>query len=255
MGYKLYDLTTPWDTNVPFWPHVGDADVVYSRLVQHSAGYGKGGATKQAARFEGVLHMGTHIDAPLHCIDQGMTVGQIPLENCYGTGVIVDFRHMEKWHKISAEDFEKATPKIEPGDFVVCNTGWHKWWYVKDYVYFNHYPGLVPSGAEWLIKKKVKGIAGTWGALDHPCAHAPLRQLEPWLYDEYTKETGRDPDEEYPVYEPCHTLLLSNGITSIENAGGDIDAVTGMRCTIAAFPWRFMEGDGCMVRLVAIVDD
>jgi kynurenine formamidase len=33
-------------------------------------------------------------------------------------------------------------------------------------------------------------------------------------------------------------LLLSKGIVTIENAGGDIDEVTGKRCTIAAFPFR-----------------
>ena len=49
--------------------------------------------------------------------------------------------------------------------------------------------------------------------------------------------------------------MLENEIPSVENAGGDIDEVTGIRCTLAAFPWHFMEGDGCMVRLVAIVDD
>jgi kynurenine formamidase len=69
-------------------------------------------------------------------------------------------------------------------------------------------------------KKKVKGIAGDWAANDHPLAHPPLQKTMPWLYDEYKKETGRDPDEEYPVYEPCHTLMLEAGLTCIEAAGG-----------------------------------
>ena len=34
----------------------------------------------------------------------------------------------------------------------------------------------------------------------------------------------------------------------------DIDAVTGMRVTFAAFPWRWMKGDGCIIRLVAMLD-
>ena len=40
----------------------------------------------------------------------------------------------------------------------------------------------------------------------------------------------------------------------IENVGGDIDKVTGKRCTFAYFPWNWDRGDGCIVRLVAIVD-
>jgi len=30
--------------------------------------------------------------------------------------------------------------------------------------------------------------------------------------------------------------------------------VPGKRVTFAAFPWRWVKGDGCIVRLVAIVD-
>ncbi len=40
----------------------------------------------------------------------------------------------------------------------------------------------------------------------------------------------------------------------IENIGGDLDAATGKRCTFAAFPWRWTEGDGSGVRVVAILD-
>ena len=40
-----------------------------------------------------------------------------------------------------------------------------------------------------------------------------------------------------------------------ENVGGDINKVTGMRVTIAGFPLRLVEGDGSMVRLVAIVEE
>ena len=40
----------------------------------------------------------------------------------------------------------------------------------------------------------------------------------------------------------------------IENVGGDLDAVTGKRCTFAFFPWNWDRGDGCIIRLVAIID-
>ena len=60
--------------------------------------------------------------------------------------------------------------------------------------------------------------------------------------------------EDFPLWEPCHRALLSHGIVGFENVGGDIDAVTGMRVTFAAFPWRWMKGDGCIIRLVAMLD-
>lgn len=44
------------------------------------------------------------------------------------------------------------------------------------------------------------------------------------------------------------------GNLRVRERGGDLDKVTGKRVTFAAFPWRWVGGDGCTVRLVAIVD-
>ena len=63
--------------------------------------------------------------------------------------------------------------------------------------------------------------------------------------------TGRDIDVDYPDYEPCHRLFGQHGVIAVENAGGDIDQVTGKRMTICAFPFRCEAADGGMVRLVA----
>ena len=36
--------------------------------------------------------------------------------------------------------------------------------------------------------------------------------------------------------------------------GGDLDEVSGKRCTLQGFPWRWYEGDACVIRLVAMLD-
>jgi kynurenine formamidase len=261
MSYKIIDLSHPMGYMGPVWPHVVitgspviSPDSSLLRAREHNMGLYKG-ATRRVSIFSGAMHIGTHCDSPLHEKENGWGAGEIPLEKCYGTGVVVDFRYMKKWHRITAEDFEKATPKIEEGDIVVCNTGWHHYWWKKAYVYHNHYPGLVPSGVEWLIKKKVKAVAGTWGALDHPLAYWPVQRDYKWRYDEYVAETGKDPAEDFPEYEPCHRLLCTNEIVAIENAGGDIDLVTGKRCTISAFFFRMERSQGHWTRLVAIVEE
>ncbi len=61
--------------------------------------------------------------------------------------------------------------------------------------------------------------------------------------------------EDFPYWEPCHKILLCNGVMGWENVGGDLDQVVGMRVTIAGFPIRGVKGDGSIVRLVAIVDE
>jgi len=79
--------------------------------------------------------------------------------------------------------------------------------------------------------------------------------LRPDVCEEYKRETGRDVKEDFPCWEPCHNLLLRNGIMGFENVGGDLEQVVGMRCTLADFPIRWEKGDGSIVRLVAIIDD
>jgi kynurenine formamidase len=255
MSTKIYDLSQPFGRNTPLWPWPTMTDVEIKRVSYWERDRFPGGCKKYTTVVTTKFHASTHMDAAAHVIDNGEFIDQVPLEKCYGTGVIVDFRYMQKWHVISPEDLENAKPKIEPGDFVVFNTGWHKYWKKDNYVYFNHYPSLYKEGAEWLLEKKIKALAIDGGAIDTPLAHAPLAKNAPWLRDEYVAETGRDPDEEYPIYEPAHMILLGNGIPGIENAGGDIDEVTGKRVTLAAFPIRYEEGDASIVRLVAIVDE
>ena len=48
--------------------------------------------------------------------------------------------------------------------------------------------------------------------------------------------------------------MMTNGIPGIENIGGEIDKITGKRCTFFAFPWRWPEGEGCALRVVAVLD-
>ena len=160
------------------------------------------------------------------------------------------------WHQITPEEVQAALDKdgleIRPNDFVVLNTGFHRYWRINNDKYFNYYPGNGPELAKWLMyEKKIKAIAGTYGASDAVVWHCPCKEQMPWLYNNYKLATGRDIDVDYPDYEPCHRLFGQHGLMAIENAGGDIDQVTGKRMTIAAFPFRCEAADGGMVRLVA----
>lgn len=203
----------------------------------------------------GHLHGGTHVDAPVYCIPSGTTADKIPLENLYGTGLIIDMRNKKKWEAITAADLEEATPSIEAGDFVVVNTGWHTRLTPENcYEYLHTYPGLAVDAAEWLVNKKVKAVSGTWPTPDHSLTVLPLEKWLPWLYEDYKRETGKEPEKSDAV-EPCLTMLLKAGISCISNAGGEIDEVTGKRCTLCAWPFRIEETDGAHVRLVAIVEE
>jgi kynurenine formamidase len=148
-------------------------------------------------------------------------------------------------------------PRIQPNDIVMINTGSHRLFGDND-DYFNYSPGLYDDAARWLVERQVKLVGIGVQAMDHPLgtklvAHGP-GPTHPHLIEEYRKEFGHEPAEDFPLWEPAHKILMGNGIPGIENIGGDLDAVTGKRCTFATFPWRWTEGDGCGIRVVAILD-
>ena len=62
------------------------------------------------------------------------------------------------------------------------------------------------------------------------------------------------PDAHLDPAKMAGLSLAASNLLGIENVGGDIDKVTGKRVTFSFFPWRWTRGDGCIIRLVAIVD-
>jgi len=252
MSLKVYDLTHTFKQFMPEWPSSPSVNIDVNKF------HARDGVWE--VQWEGIMHRCTHMDAPLHVTENTPTIADYPLWRLFGTGVCISLP-MEKWGVITPELLEKATPKIQEGDIVVINTGYHRKWYDTD-EYFAHGPGACKEAAEWFVQKKVKMVAYGCQANDHPIAtklvNHGLGPTHPHLIEEYKTEKGVDPLSDFPLWEPAHkTLMCVGGIPGIENAGddfGDMDAVTGKRCTFMCFPWRWPGGDGCIVRLLAIVD-
>ncbi len=159
---------------------------------------------------------------------------------------------------ITAEDLENARPKIREGDIVMINTGMHHKFGDTD-EYYAYSPGLYKDGAEWLVEKKVKLVGVDVQANDHPMAtklvdHGP-GPTHPHLIQEYKDYTGRDVKDDFPCWEAAHkVLMVKGGIPGVECVGGDLEKVTGKRCTFMCFPWRWPGGEGCGVRILAVID-
>src|SRR5271166_5382352 len=250
MGLEFYNLSHRYGFQSPNWPYFEDVKI---ERIHYMA---KSGVLSQ--RITTSMHNTTHIDAPAHVVPGTPFIDEVPLPHFFGSGIVVSIRK-EKWEPITYEDLEKAAgPVVRPRDVVLVNTGWHKL-YEDSEDYFCREPGFVPSAGKWFVEKKVKVVGHDTQANDHPLATAigPQRNgpLHPHLAEEYKEWSGgRDWKDDFPEWEPVHRILFKNGILGIENVGGDIDKVTGKRCTFAFFPWNWDRGDGCIIRLVAIVD-
>jgi kynurenine formamidase len=247
-GLVYHELSHEWGHGAPSMP--GDADVVMVRSVKH-AQHGV-----MAHRMRMVMHSGTHMNAPIHLIQRGIGVGEIGMERLFGNGVCVSIPK-GKWELITVADLEAARPAISDGDIVILVTGWHHR-YAESLEYFGDAPGLSVEAAEWLVAKDVLTLGIDTPQVDHPLATSlgPHRggPLMNRLPKKYLAETGRDPKTDHPVWNGAHRTLLTAGIPTIENVGGDVDAMLGKRATFHCAPWNWMEGDACGVRLVAITD-
>ena len=130
---------------------------------------GNKGAAEEIAHIS--THAGTHLDAPWHFaeISEGKpakTIDEIPLEWCYGDGVVLDFTHKKAGELISAEDIQKALDKIDyqlkPFDIVLIRTDASK--HYGEPGYETMHPGMGRESTLWLIEQgiKVMGI-DAWG--------------------------------------------------------------------------------------------
>jgi len=121
-------------------------------------------------------HTGTHIDAPYHygatsAGQPAKRIDEVPLEWCFGPGVLIDMRHKRDGDPISVEDLRAALRKIRyrlnPGDIVLIHTGAAKRWGTKEYLL---QPGLGREGTLWLAEQGVHVIGIDAWTLDRPFA-------------------------------------------------------------------------------------
>ena len=184
---------------------------------------------------------------------------------------------------------------IKPSELegmVVClNTGMHrKFDDSKEYYHYSCGTGI--DAGNWFVEHKVKCVAMDMQALDHPLHTAMgnngmtrmnllgasgrpiteeyIEQFGIEAYAEFDKFTyievhGQEAYDNkfgkleeigcWGTWEPCHKVLLGNGIVGVENLGGDLDKVSGKRFRFYCFPLRWYLGDGSMARCVAEIDE
>jgi kynurenine formamidase len=247
-GLHLTELSHVWGHGAPSYP--GQADVKMFRAVKH-AQHGV-----LAWKTSTVLHTGTHMNAPLHLVQKAADLAGVPVDRLFGNGVVLSIPKTS-YEVITARDLEAATPAVQKGDVVVIVTGWHHK-YSDALEYYGESPGLSKDAAQWLVDQACKMVAVDTPQVDHPLATSlgPHRGGPTMnrLAKDYQAATGLDPKKEHPAWNIAHKTILAAGIPTIEQVGGDVDELAGKRATFVATPWKFVHGDACPVRFVAMTD-
>lgn len=107
------------------------------------------------------LHTGTHVDLPMHLINDNRVVADFALENFVGKGVLLDVRGENPISmKINYNEI------ISEGCVVLLYTGFDK--YYNDKEYFTHHPTVSNELADFLLSKKIKMLGMDMPAPDYP---------------------------------------------------------------------------------------
>ena len=95
------------------------------------------------------MHVGTHMDAPLHMIENGSTIDNQDLYKCVTECKVFDLSHVDE--KILLKDIEKF--QINENDFIIFKT---KNSFAKEFDF--KFVFISTEVAEFLSSKKIKGI-------------------------------------------------------------------------------------------------
>ncbi len=239
MGQQIIDLTHPFDSKTIYWPTEEDF-----KLIPESAGVTDQGYYYAANRFMCAEHGGTHIDAPRHFAEEGETVDQLPLSRLYGPAVCVDVSEKclaDPNYQVTVEDFdawELFSGVSLQDSIVLIYTGFGKFWPNREKYLGTaemgraaipnlHFPGLDPTAADWLVRKRNVRLVGIdTASIDH----------------------GQTRDY------PTHVRLFRNNVPALENVA-NLDKLPAYGFKVAALPMKIAGGSGAPCRIVAILDE
>lgn len=191
------------------------------------------------------VHSTTHLDAPWHygplCEGKkAKTIDEVPLEWCYGEGMVIDMRHKQDYVAITVDDIktflEEKKMTLKPNMIVLIQTGRDQFMGTKDFFYKG--TGMSAEATSWLIDQGIKMMGiDQWGwdlPLPHLVKEAKKQKDQKLFWQAHLVGI----DKEY-----CHMEQLTN-LASLP--------VSGFK--VAAFPLKIKGASAGPARVVAMIE-
>ncbi|HHW56000.1 MAG: cyclase family protein [bacterium] len=210
---RIIDLSQPYKMGMAQFPGTPDLDVKQIAKIE-DGGF-------RITDFHAIVHVGTHCDAPAHCVPGAPTMEAFPIDTFIGEAVIVD-ACVDESREIGVEVLKGHD--IKEGDIVLIRTGYCKYW--EDPAYVEDAPYLTEELARKLAELKVKAVG--------------MDFLSPDRVDSTTS--------------PVHHILMENNIIIIENLA-NLKEIDVPRVFFAAPPILIDKADGGFTRAFAIIFD
>lgn len=234
--YEMVDLTHALNARTVFWP-TSEGGFELQRL---AFGPTPGGYFYAANAFAMPEHGGTHLDAPIHFAEGGITADRIPLERLVLAAVVLDVSAKaakDPDYRLTAEDvrtFERRHGRIPAGAAVLLRTGWDERWpdrraYLGDDTPGDasrlHFPSFGADVARLLVEERRVGALGV---------------------DVASIDYGQSKD--FMV----HRIAGAHGVPGFENLTG-LGALPPTGSLLLALPIKIEGGSGGPLRAVALV--
>lgn len=240
MAHRFIDLSMPVHQNMKLFPRIAEPKMVMKESWKEFAdgiGAGEFGEDHLTAHYSITLsdHAGTHIDSLKHMGDEDTPGPEgIPIEYCFGDGVVLDFRHLEFGSAISLDDLKEALAKIDyelkPRDIVLIQTGASE--YNDEDRYLTDHVGMSAEATKYLI--------------DHDCRvtgiDAPTYDPPVWAMFETKK------------FWLAHKVMQTDPYWHIENLT-NLKDLPPHGFKLSVFPVKWVGTTGAPVRAVAILDE
>jgi len=208
---KIYDISIPISKEMPVWP--GDPPVELERVQSMDAG-----ADVNVSRFSASVHIGTHVDAPDHFLNNGRTVDSLSLEVLVGPALVVQIPAEESL--ITADLLDSlAIPKGYGR--ILFKTSNSDLWQRMEAEFYPEFVAVAPDGANWLLEYGARLVGVDYLSI------APFNQGI-----------------------PTHRILLEAGIVVVE--GLALSQVEPGEYELYCLPLNLVGSDGAPARVILV---
>jgi len=207
----IYDISLTISPDLPTWP--GDPPLKLEQIE-----FMDKGADANVTRISAAVHLGTHVDAPRHFINDGRTVESLPLDVLTGPCYVTQLP--DGVEAITAEVLERTEITSEMKRVLFGTRNSHLW--AKGESKFQtDFVAVTEDGAEWLVKRGVQLVGVDYLSV------AP-----------------------YGDSVPTHTVLLKAGVVVVE--GLNLSQVSRGFYDLYCLPLKIAGSDGAPARAILI---
>lgn len=186
------------------------------------------------SKLEIVTHVGTHIDAPLHFLEDARSIDLVPLERLVKKGRVIPLTGVPDGGAVTADAILAAGVDFDASTIPILHTGWtERMWRTPEF--WDETVWMHRDAAELMVARGVSAVA------------IDFFPEFPFWRDGIERPEGQPPGHN-------HKLLLGNE-TIIVQMVTNVGAIGGRDFTLSAVPLRLEGLDGSPARVFAVVEE